>query len=677
MDILISGAGPTGLFAAILLTKLGHRCRIIERHFEISPLSKALVIHARTMEQFDMTGILDKFTSQGHRLTDIHAYFGGKLTSVLPVLRSQESAHGYGLFLEQLQTTSILTTELERLGGHVDRGWELMDTKVVKKSKAEEDGHGNDNANDDDDNDEGEYVETVIRRAIQGDNTRKTESNILGVVDVDKDEAGKEYEVQTVRSRYLIATDGGKSAVRHKLEIPFLGRTLDNNIILVDCLVDTPIPLKDITVLGAADNHQFMACFPVRDDIIRIILDNGTLPPEEHSKLDSNTLTLEMCQKLVDECVGPKVQFQLRDPSWLTYYRVNERLAEKFAYKNRIFLAGDAAHVHSPAGGQGMNTGLQDSYNLAWKMSLVLDGLAPESILETYESERKPVAANIISLSARGLEFGLAQDFWKKLLRRIALTVGPYIIPLVNDFTPPIVSMLGIRYYENALNIRHETQSVPDESYSVGHRARDGELHVVTKDTTTTTCSIVRLHDLTVAPGIFHILVFAADMLATNRKKTVSIFKGIETTHPEDLAANVRTHLENWRTKWSRKGGSHVTESTNNTIVGAIPSAGGGENVFMIHVIASDLGDPVAAIAPEGSARAFVENGAGNGKLFLDPKGVVHGKYGVAKHGAGALIVVRPDSHLGYRVLGAGASAWADVDVYWNSILKDLPNDKR
>ena len=95
-----------------------------------------------------------------------------------------------------------------------------------------------------------------------------------------------------------------------------------------------------------------MAVFPVHDDVVRIILDNGVLTPEEHAKLDSKKLTLEMCQKLVDECAAP-TKFQLRDPTWLTYYRVNERLAEQFAFKNRIFLAGDAAHVHSPDGGQG------------------------------------------------------------------------------------------------------------------------------------------------------------------------------------------------------------------------------------------------------------------------------------------------------------------------------------
>ncbi|KAI9241759.1 MAG: FAD-binding monooxygenase [Podila humilis] len=438
VPVLISGAGPTGLFAAILLTKLGHPCRIIERHFEISPLSKALVIHARTMEMFAFSGIIDSFISQGVHLTDLHVYIGGKLTSVIPTLRSTESEYTYGLFLEQLRTTAILTEELEKLGGHVDRGWELLDTKVVQDPETGK-----------------EHVETVIRRAIVGTNTRATESTILGVVEEDRDEEGKEYEVQTVRSQYLIATDGGKSVVRHKVDIGFPGKTLDNNIILIDCLVDSPISLKSITIVAAGDNHRAMAVFPVRGDVIRIILDSGVLTPEEHAKLDSKELTLEMCQKLVDECASP-TQFRLHDPTWVTYYRVNERLAERFSFKNRIFLAGDAAHVHSPVGGQGMNTGLQDSYNLTWKLGLVLDGLAPESILETYDVERKPVAADIINLSSRGLDFGLAQDYWKKILRRVALTIAPYILPFINSVTPPIISMVKDPLY--SVSIVHSTQ---------------------------------------------------------------------------------------------------------------------------------------------------------------------------------------------------------------------------
>ncbi|KAF9210848.1 hypothetical protein BGZ59_008839 [Podila verticillata] len=412
-----------------------------------------------------------------------------------------------------------------------------------------------------------------------------------------------------------------------------------------------------------------MAVFPVRGDVIRIILDSGVLTPEEHAKLDSKELTLEMCQKLVDECASP-TQFRLHDPTWVTYYRVNERLAERFSFKNRIFLAGDAAHVHSPVGGQGMNTGLQDSYNLTWKLGLVLDGLAPESILETYDVERKPVAADIINLSSRGLDFGLAQDYWKKILRRVALTIAPYILPFINSVTPPIISMVKdpfIRYHENALNKRHKSQPVPDETYTVGHRARDGELHVVKKgalaEAATEGSTKLRLHELTVGPGIFHVLVFAADMLQQTKVTTV---KGIATTSSADVAEIAHKYLQAWRTKWAYKSLSKFSATE------AAPLAGS-DKVFMVHVIAADLAVSKSGrvVSEEGNAGidALTDNLAGDGKLYLDQQGVVHEKYGVAKQGAGALVVVRPDGYLGYRVKGAGNAAWEDVDDYFRSIL--------
>lgn len=228
VPVLISGAGPTGLFAAILLTRLNIPVRLIERHLEVSPLSKALVIHSRTMELFAQAGIIDRFLELGSHLSDFRIYFGPKLMSVIPALDTKESHYNYGLFLEQSRTTWGLTEELKEIGVQIDRGWELMDTKVVEENNA--------------DGTTTSYVETKIRRALVGDNIRTTESRILGAVEEDPEEANKRYEIEVVRSEYLIATDGGKSAVRHKLNIPFPGRTLDNNLIIFDGHVDSDVP---------------------------------------------------------------------------------------------------------------------------------------------------------------------------------------------------------------------------------------------------------------------------------------------------------------------------------------------------------------------------------------------------------------------------------------------------
>lgn len=201
----------------------------------------------------------------------------------------------------------------------------------------------------------------------------------------------------------------------------------------------------------------------------------------------------------------------------------------------------------------------------------------------------------------------------------------------------------------------------------MGHRARDGDLHVVKKgalaDAATEDSTTLRLHELTVGPGIFHVLVFAADMLQQTKVTTV---KGIDTTSSADLAENAHKHLQWWRTKWAYKSLPKFSATE------AAPLAGS-DKVFMVHVIAADLAVPKSgsSVNEEGNTGidALADNEAGDGKLYLDQQGVVHEKYGVAQQGAGALVVVRPDGYLGYRVKGAGNAAWEDVDDYFRSIL--------
>ncbi|KAG0054117.1 hypothetical protein BGZ83_011904 [Gryganskiella cystojenkinii] len=669
--VLISGAGPTGLFAAILLTKLNIPCRLIERHLEVSPLSKALVVHARTMEFMAMSGIIDRFLTEGHHLREFNVYQGGKLAAVFPVLNNQESHFNFGLFLEQIRTTALLTAKLNELGVQIDRGWELMDTKVVEEGK-------------------NSWVETTIRRAKTGTNIRATESKVLGVIEQDAEEEGKEYETEVIRSEYLIATDGGKSVVRHKLNIGFPGRTLDNNIIIYDGHVDSDIPFESVTVING-ENNRIIFALPLHDGLIRIVLDNGVLTPEEHEALNPEELTLEKFTELAQACLGPNHRFKPKDCTWLTYYRVNERHAEHFSYKGRVFLAGDAAHVHSPAGGQGMNTGLQDSYNIAWKLALVLHGLAPKSLLETYEDERKPVAEGIIKLSGTMLENGLAKDFVRRMFKRIMITVGPYLFPYLAPSTNP-VSMLTIRYHDNYLNQRNKSQPEIEEDFQVGQRARDGDLLVIHHKSDTAGLSVaseenvVRVHELTTGPGIFHILVFTSDMLVSASKPVPATIKGIETTNSQDLAGNIEHNLTRWRSKWfyktmneiiadthssvpasatnlSQASGVHAVASTASKY--AIPCPTKADKLFMIHVLTTEeMNDQTVKV------EKLVENKPGEGKIYLDRSGVVHQKYGIAaKQGAGTIVVVRPDGHIGYRTLGASHTAWEDVDRYLRTIL--------
>ncbi|GJJ72075.1 phenol 2-monooxygenase (NADPH) [Entomortierella parvispora] len=628
IPVLISGAGPVGLFAAIVLSKLNIPCRIIERDATVSPLSKALSIHARTLEILDQVDMIDSFLQQGHPISNFNVYFNGVL-SVFPGLVNSISHYNYALFLEQIKTTSILTEKLRALGVQVDRGWELMDTKVIV-----EDGN--------------EIVETTLRRALDGSNRRATESTVLGTVELEEDQAGKKYETEVVRSLYLIAADGGKSVVRHKLNIGFPGQTLSNNVLLFDGKVETDLDLTNITVINGG-NNQTMNVFPLSNGAVRIMVDASHLDP-------SQELTRETFEKVAQEAAAP-AKFWVKEVNWLTFYRVNERRAERYSHKNKIFIAGDAAHVHSPAGGQGMNLGLQDVYNLTWKIALVHQGMAEPKILDTYGEERGPVADDVIKMSSNMFAVGFSQNLARRILRKTIVTFASVLIRFIS-VPAGRVSMLTIRYPENLINQPHKSQPAPKEEWQVGQRAHDGGslLRVLTQGAHS---DATRLHQLITGPGTFHILVFTSDMLRSTASSRSLVDKnGIALTNESRLIKDMDSSLQSWRSQW---GYDPATERSlfQAHILAALPETVGG----------TDFDDPTKVVAD-----ALANRDQGEGRVYWDQTKIVHERYGVpVKDGAGAIIVIRPDSHIGFRVQGAGQPAWQDVDTYFHSILCSRP----
>lgn len=209
--------------------------------------------------------------------------------------------------------------------------------------------------------------------------------------------------------------------------------------------------------------NRTIAMFPLGDkNRVRIIYDNGILTEEQFEAQKSEIVTQELFQRLVDETMHP-IRMKVSKVNWLTYYRVNERRAKDYSYKGRIFLAGDAAHVHSPAGGQGMNTGLQDAYNLAWKIALVINGSAPLSLLDSYQEERPAIADEIIQTSANQLGLGLNHNFFKRLVIRAAVALLPLAMPFLAN-RPPSMSMVRntggwLRYLCSVIFVRLLTQS--------------------------------------------------------------------------------------------------------------------------------------------------------------------------------------------------------------------------
>ena len=233
--------------AGLLLAKMGIPSRIIERDMAPTPDSRAIGTHARTIEIFKLTdkALYEKAGSQSWKSESMRFYFGNSLVADIKPKPSKDSEFHVPWMLAQTQTVKILTEAYEKTGmGKVERGWELLDTKVVEQEQAQFEHQQAENGTTQDvktTTTTTSWVETTMRRAIEGTNKRKGESVVLGTVDMAGEDEDKDYEVKIVRSEYLIASDGGRSTVRHRLNIPFPGRTRDYNFILFDGHVETDL----------------------------------------------------------------------------------------------------------------------------------------------------------------------------------------------------------------------------------------------------------------------------------------------------------------------------------------------------------------------------------------------------------------------------------------------------
>ncbi|MEV0335409.1 FAD-dependent monooxygenase [Nocardia sp. NPDC050717] len=341
-QVLVAGAGPTGLTLAIDLLRRGIGVRVIDRAASPFHGSRGDGIQPRTLEVFDDLGVLEAVFAAGRDLPVMRAYFAGEFAGERrmadPVAPTPAVPYPNGWVLGQSDTEAILRARLTALGGRVEFGTALVDVT--------QDDIG---------------VTAVLARG---------ESR------------------QTVRASYLVGADGGASTVRKRLGIAFEGTTDESiRMLLGDVRADDLD--HDFGYWFAAAADQPMTGFALSP------LPGGrrfqfAAPLSLDQRADLTTL-----QALADRH-APGLGLTLGDLSWVTVWRPNIRLAERFR-AGRVLLAGDAAHVHPPTGGQGLNTGVQDAYNLGWKLAAALDGdLAP---LDTYEPERRAVAAHVLGLS--------------------------------------------------------------------------------------------------------------------------------------------------------------------------------------------------------------------------------------------------------------------------------------
>jgi 2-polyprenyl-6-methoxyphenol hydroxylase-like FAD-dependent oxidoreductase len=343
-DVIIIGAGPTGLTLACDLARRDVSFRIVDKAAEPFTGSRGKGVQPRTLEVFDDLGIVEELLPAGSAYPRMNAHLWFlelKWHMVKQVQATPDVPYPTTWLVPQWQTEKILRDRLERLGRRVEQGVEI--------------------------------------------------------VGLEQDQAGasvqlrREGELQTVAARYVVAADGGRSFVRKSLGMEFAGSTANEGRMIVGDLHVDGLSRNYWHVWPAAKGGAIGLCPLPNSELFQLMI-------QLRASEDEPVLSEQVIQSRWLAATGLK-NIRLHDPVWLSLFKPNVRMVDQYRV-GRVFLAGDAAHVHTPAGAQGLNTGVQDAYNVGWKLAMVLKG-APASLLDTYQEERLPVAAGVLGLSTK------------------------------------------------------------------------------------------------------------------------------------------------------------------------------------------------------------------------------------------------------------------------------------
>jgi 2-polyprenyl-6-methoxyphenol hydroxylase-like FAD-dependent oxidoreductase len=401
-QVLIVGAGPTGLLLALWLTRRGIRVRIIDKVDEPGTTSRALVVHARTLEFYRQLGIAEEVVRRGREFVAANLWVQGRRAgrAAFGQMGKGLSPFPYMLIYPQDEHERLLIEHLSKLGVTVERPVEFI-------------GH--------------EIRDGRIFARLRGP-------------------SGAE---ETCTADYLAGCDGARSAVREAIEIGFPGGTYEHMFYVADVTATGPVMNGELHI--ALDEADFLAVFPLHDnDRARLV---GIVRSDMVENMD------ELSWQDVSKTVIGWLGIQVDRVHWFSTYHVHHRVAEHFQ-KGRVFLLGDAAHIHSPVGGQGMNTGLGDAVNLAWKLADVLHDRAAPKLLDTFEPERIAFARRLIASTDRAFTFVTSPGRFARFVRT---TLAPRILPLLfrskafRRLQFRIVSQIAINYRHSSLS-RGETR---------------------------------------------------------------------------------------------------------------------------------------------------------------------------------------------------------------------------
>ncbi|MCI0545728.1 MAG: FAD-dependent monooxygenase [Candidatus Rokubacteria bacterium] len=372
VQVLIVGAGPTGLVLALWLTRAGVRVRIVDKAAEPGTTSRALAVQARTLEFYRQLGLAAAVVERGVEMDAVNLWVAGRRVgrAIFGAMGAGLSPFPYALIVPQDEHERVLIERLERAAVSVERGVELVGFEEV-----------------------GSRIVARLRHADRAE--------------------------ETLEVSYLAGCDGAHSTVRERLGIGFPGGTYEHLFYVAD--VEARGPQMDRQLHASLDEAEFTLLFPLKRDgharLVGVVRDDA----DTRDGLGWDDVSTDLLGRM-----GIAVD-RVR---WFSTYRVHHRVADRFR-GGRAFLLGDAAHVHSPVGGQGMNTGIGDAVNLAWKLAEVLGDRARVALLDSYEPERIAFARRLVATTDRVFTFVTSRG---PLARRIRVSVVPRVFPVLTSF---------------------------------------------------------------------------------------------------------------------------------------------------------------------------------------------------------------------------------------------------
>lgn len=329
VDVLIVGAGPTGLTLALTLARYGISFEIIDRKTTPSNNSRAIGIQPRTIEVFSRLDVAKEVLDRARTIEKGNLYFSGQWTAKLEFSRLV-TPYPFVTLLRQNETEAILEAALNEHGHYVQRGEALVSLT--------------------------HYPSRVLAH-LESDSNR------------------------TIEAKYVVAADGANSTIRRMLALPFSGKSFKESWVLADMKAKWNISREEVHIFFS--DRGVLEVFPLTDDTIRI---TGNLASDE-------SFSEAELRELIEQ--RSHMDVEIDEVEWFSLFRVHNRMVDSFIH-NRVILMGDAAHINSPVGGQGMNTGIADSFNLGWKLWLHLKAGAPFRVVDSYRDEREHVARNVL-----------------------------------------------------------------------------------------------------------------------------------------------------------------------------------------------------------------------------------------------------------------------------------------